>query len=47
MGDDPFVLNLEHRGQLTSVIAPGVLVKLMELTRPRAEFERPPLLPRP
>jgi TldD protein len=47
VGDEPFVLNLEHRGQRTSVIAPGVLVKLMELTRPRAEFERPPLLPRP
>jgi TldD protein len=47
LGDDPSVLNLEHLGQPTSVVAPSVLVKLLELTRTRQEFEKPPLLPRP
>ena len=47
MGDDPVLLNLEHRGQRTSVVAPSVLVRLMELTRTRQEFEKPPVLPRP
>ena len=41
------LLNLEHRSQRTSVIAPSVLVKLMELTRTRQEFEKPMVLPRP
>ncbi|MBL8915593.1 MAG: hypothetical protein JNM17_33150 [Archangium sp.] len=47
MGDDPSLLNLEHRGQRTSVVAPSVLVKLMDLTRTRQDFEKPPVLPRP
>jgi hypothetical protein len=47
LGDEAYPLNLEHRGQRTSVVAPAVLVKLMELTRTRQEFEKPPLLPRP
>lgn len=47
LGDDAYLLNLEHRGQRTSVVAPAVLVKLMELTRTRQEFEKPPLLSRP
>lgn len=47
MGDDPAVLNLEHQGQRTSVVAPSVLVRLLELTRTRQDFEKPPVLPRP
>lgn len=47
LGDDPYALNLEHRGQRTSVVAPSVLVRLMELTRVKQEFEKPPLTPRP
>ncbi len=47
MGDDAYVLNLEHRGQRTSVVAPSVLVRLMELTRTKQDFEKPPLTPRP
>jgi TldD protein len=47
MGDDTTVLNLELRGQSTSIIAPSVLVKLMELARTKDENEKPPALPRP
>lgn len=47
LGDDPYALNLEHHGQRTSVVAPSVLVRLMELTRVKQEFEKPPLTPRP
>lgn len=47
MGDEPHVLNLEVRRQRTSVVAPSVLVRFMELTRSKRDFEKPPALARP
>jgi TldD protein len=47
MGDDPTVLNVRSAGQKTSVVAPSVLVKLMELSRTQRDFAKPPALPRP
>jgi TldD protein len=47
MGDEPTVLNTRSNGQTTSVIAPAVLVRLMELNRVESEFAKTPILPRP
>jgi hypothetical protein len=47
MGDDPTVLTVRSAGQKTSVVAPSVLVKLMELSRTQRDFAKPPALPRP
>ncbi len=47
LGDEPTVVNTSHRGQQVSVVAPAVLVRLLELQRTREEFEKPPLLARP
>jgi len=47
MGDDPTLLNTEQFGQSVSSVAPSVLVKLLELTRARDDFGKPPALPRP
>lgn len=47
MGDDPALLNTQQRGQRVSVVAPSVLVRLMEAQKQREEFERPPTLARP
>lgn len=47
IGDEPAVLNTTHRGQRVSVVAPAVLVKLLELQRTREEFEKPPYSARP
>lgn len=47
VGDEPSVLNIDHRGQPTSVVAPAVLVRLMELMRVKEENEKPPALARP
>jgi predicted Zn-dependent protease len=47
LGDDPTLTNTMQRGQRVSVVAPSVLVRVMELQKQREEFERPPQLPRP
>ncbi len=47
MGDQPHVVNTELDRQRTSVLAPAVLVKLMELQRVKDEHEKPPRTPRP
>lgn len=47
LGNQPQVLNLEVRRQRTSVVSPSVLVRVMELTRSRRDFEKPPVLARP
>ena len=46
MGDDPTLLNTEQLGQQVSVVAPSVLVRLLELSRP-GDDSKPPVLPRP
>jgi hypothetical protein len=46
MGDDPTLLNTEQLGQDVSVVAPSVLVKVLELTKP-GDNQKPPQLPRP
>ena len=46
VGDDPVLLNTEQLGQQVSVVAPSVLVRLLELTRP-GDDSKPPVLPRP
>jgi len=47
MGDDPTLTNTLQRGQHVSVVAPSVLVRVMEAQKQREEFERPPTLARP
>lgn len=47
MGDDPVLLNGEQFGQQVSAVAPSTLVKLLELNKPRDEYGKPPVLPRP
>ncbi len=47
MGSEATLLNTDHAGQRVSVIAPSVLVKELELKRPKEEFEKPPFSPRP
>lgn len=47
MGDDPTLLNTEQFGQSVSAVAPSVLVRLLELTRARDDFGKPPALSRP
>jgi len=47
MGDDPTLTNMQQRGQRVSVVAPSVLVHIMEAQKQREEFERPPTLARP
>jgi len=47
MGDDPQLTNTQQRGQHVSVVAPSVLVRVMEAQKQREEFERPPTLARP
>jgi hypothetical protein len=47
MGDDPTLLNTEQLGQDVSAVAPSVLVRLLELTRSRDDFGKPPVLKRP
>lgn len=47
MGDDPALTNTFQRGQRVSVVAPSVLVRVMEAQKQREEFERPPTLARP
>jgi len=47
LGDDPTVANVELRNQRTSAVAPSTLVKLLELQKTNADFEKPPYTPRP
>ena len=47
LGDDPGLTNAQQRGQHVSVVAPSVLVRVMEAQKQREEFERPPTLARP
>ena len=47
LGDDPALTNTVQRGQHVSVVAPSVLVRVMEAQKQREEFERPPTLARP
>lgn len=47
LGDDPAVINTILRGQRVSAVAPAVLVKMLELQRPREELEKPPFTSRP
>ena len=47
VGDDPSLTNTLQRGQHVSVVAPSVLVRVMEAQKQREEFERPPTLARP
>ena len=47
VGDDPALTNTLQRGQHVSVVAPSVLVRVMEAQKQREEFERPPTLARP
>lgn len=47
MGDDQQLINTEQFGQNVSAVAPSVLVRLLELTRARDDYGKPPALPRP
>ena len=47
MGDDRTLLNTEQFGQNVSAVAPSVLIRLLELTRARDDFSKPPVLARP
>ncbi len=47
LGDSPQLLNTHQGSQRVSIVAPAVLVKNLELQRPREEFEKPPVIPRP
>lgn len=47
MGSDSTAVNTQQMGQHVSVVAPSVLVKELEVKRPKDEFEKPPLTPRP
>jgi TldD protein len=47
MGNDATLVNAQQRGQHVSVVAPSVLVKELEVKKPKDEFEKPPLTPRP
>jgi len=47
LGNDPLVVHSQQRGQYVSAVAPSVLVKELEVKRPKDEFEKPPLTPRP
>jgi predicted Zn-dependent protease len=47
LGDTQQLLNTYQGSQRVSVVAPAVLVKNLELQKPREEFEKPPVIPRP
>ena len=47
MGDDAIALNTSQFNQHVSIVAPSVLVKGLELKKPKEEFEKPPFSPRP
>jgi TldD protein len=47
MGSDATLVNTQQMGQHVSVVAPSVLVKELEVKRPKDEFEKPPFSPRP
>ena len=47
MGDDPTLANVDLRNQRTSAVAPSALVRMVELQKTNAEFEKPPYTPRP
>jgi hypothetical protein len=47
LGDDPALANVDLRSQRTSAVAPSTLVRMVELQKTSAEFEKPPLTPRP
>lgn len=47
LGDDAALTNMLQRGQHVSVVAPSILVRVMEAQKQREEFERPPTLARP
>ena len=47
LGDDPALANVDLRNQRTSSVAPSPLVRMAELQKTTAEFEKPPLTPRP
>jgi hypothetical protein len=47
LGDDPAVANVDLRNQRTSAVAPSTLVRMVELQKVNAEFEKPPYTPRP
>lgn len=47
VGNDAAPVNLLQRDRYVSVIAPTVLVRVMELQKLRADFEKPPALARP
>ncbi|HEY3448695.1 MAG TPA: metallopeptidase TldD-related protein [Myxococcales bacterium] len=47
LGDDPTVANVDLRNQRTSAVAPSTLIKMLELQKTNADFEKPPYTPRP
>ena len=47
LGNDPTAVNVELRNQRTSAVAPSTLVRMMELQKTNADFEKPPYTPRP
>ncbi len=47
LGDDPTVANVDLRNQRTSAIAPSTLIRMAELQKTNADFEKPPATPRP
>ncbi len=47
LGDTQVLLNTHQGSQRVSIVAPAVLVKNLELQKPREEFEKPPVIPRP
>lgn len=47
LGDDAHLINTEQFGQNVSAVGPSVLVRLLELTRARDDYGKPPVLPRP
>jgi predicted Zn-dependent protease len=47
IGSDTAVLNTTQAGQSVSVVAPSVLVKRLDLNKPKREFDRLPAIARP
>jgi TldD protein len=47
MGDEAVLVNATQRGQRVGVVAPAVLVKILELQKAKEDFEKPPFTARP
>jgi len=47
MGDDPSVLNTTFVDQSVAVVAPSTLVRLLEATPTKQDWEKPPTLAHP